>query len=186
MTPRNRIQTLRIPILLAAWLGTALLPSESHGQEVADILRQISEEKSGKTSENKNTTAETPARKKTEPKKSKTAKPKAQAVQPPVAPAPRWIVYGPKDKLPKNLEGCAVAGDFKMIGEDVFGGALLVAADSSLFFARRFIVKNSSSGYAPGTILPAEQHRLVRVPRERPLLFQGRDMLPGEYLVHAQ
>jgi hypothetical protein len=188
MITLSRFHTLPVPTLPIVLLMFNLLLQESRSEDLSEILRQISEEKSGKTSEKKNTSAaaEPTPKKKAEPQKSQVAKPQAQAIQTPVATTPRWIVYGPKDKLPKNLQGCAVAGDFKMIGEDVFGGALLVAADSSLFFARRFIVKNSSSGYAPGTILPAEQHRIIRVPRERPLLFQGRDMLPGEYLVHAQ
>jgi hypothetical protein len=187
MTPHPRIQTLCIPILTAS-LGFVLLPNEVRGQEITEILRQISEEKSGKTSEKKNTSAaaEPTPKKKAQPKKSQAAKPKVQAVQPPVAPAPRWIVYGPKDKLPKNLEGCAVAGNFIIIGEDVFGGAELVPADTSLLFARRFIVKNFSSGYAPGTILHPDQYRKVHVPRERPLVFLGRDFLPGHYLVRAQ
>ena len=177
-----------LPAFAAALLIGILLPHESRGEELSEILRQISEEKSGKTSDKKNTSAaaEPTPKKKTEPKKSQAAKPQARAVQTPVAQPPRWIVYGPKDKLPNNLQGCAVAGDFKLIGEDVSGGALLVAADSSLFFARKFIVKNSSSGYPPGTIFPTEKHRIIRVPRERPLLFLGRDMLPGDYLVHAQ
>ena len=182
----SRIPKLAIPAHAAALLLGILLPHESCGEELSEILRQISEEKSGQTSEKKTTSAaaEPPPKKRAQPKKSQAAKP--QAVQIPVAQPSRWIIYGPKDKLPNNLQGCAVAGDFKLIGEDAFGGALLVAADSSLFFARKFIVKNSSSGYAPGTIFPTEKHRIIRVPRERPLLFLGRDMLPGDYLVHAQ
>ncbi len=88
--------------------------------------------------------------------------------------------------MPKNLEGCAVAGDFLLIGEDSSGGALLVSSDSSLFFARKFIVKNSSSGCAPGNTIPFQQYRKIHVPTERPLLFIGRGPFPGEYFVHAQ
>jgi hypothetical protein len=186
MIPCTRIQALRIPILLTAWLGLFLLPNESHGQEITEILRQISEEKSGKTTEKKNTTAETEksAQKKSEPKKSKPAKPTAQAVQSPTAPAPRLILYGPKDKLPNNLAGCAVVGDFMLIGEDLNGGAKLVPfSDANLLFPRQFIVKNLRSRYTPGTILYPSQYRKIRVPRERPLLFIGRDGVPGHYLV---
>ena len=172
--------------VLSALLMGILFPHESRSEDISEILRQISEETSGKTSEKKNTSAAAePTPKKTgEPKISQSTNPKAQVIPPPVVPPPRWVIYGPKDKMPKNLEGCAVAGDFLLIGEDSSGGALLMASDSSLFFARKFIVKNSSSGCAPGNTIP--QYRKIRVPKERPLLFIGRGPFPGEYFVHAQ
>jgi hypothetical protein len=89
--------------------------------------------------------------------------------------------------LPNNLAGCAVAGDFMLIGEDVeYGAELVPISEANNVFARRFIVKNFTSGYAPGTNLPPNLYRKIHAPRERPLLFIGRDILPGFYLVRAQ
>lgn len=174
--------------VLAGLLIGILFSHESRSDDVSEILRQISEETSGKTSEKTNTSvaAEPTPKKTAEPKISHSTSPKAQVIPPPVVPPPRWVIYGPKDRMPKNLEGCAVAGDFLLIGEDSSGGALLVASDSSLFFARKFIVKNSSSGCAPGTTIPFQQYRKIRVPTERPLLFISRGPFPGEYFVRAQ
>ena len=184
----SQIPKLLAPKLAAALLIGFLLPHESRGEDLSEILRQISEEKSGKTTEKKNTSvaAEPTPKKKSQPKKSQAAKLKVQVIHPVVVPPSRWIIYGPKDIMPNNLEGCAVAGDFLLIGEDISGGALLVASDSSLFFARKFIVKNSSSGCAPGNTIPFQQYRKIRVPTERPLLFIGRGPFPGDYFVRAQ
>lgn len=186
----NFFQIVKSPAyaVIAALLMGILFPHQSRSEDISEIIRQISEETSGKTSKYKTTSvaAEPTPKRTAEPKISPSTNPKAQVIHPVVVPPPSWVIYGPKDRMPKNLEGCAVAGDFLLIGEDISGGALLVASDSSLFFARKFIVKNSSSGCAPGNTIPFQQYRKIRVPTERPLLFIGRGPLPGDYFVRAQ
>ena len=175
-----------------------LFTRHAHGQDVSDILNQISSEKETKKQTTVNSTAIQPVkapeptekRKETkkEATKAKTKKVVEQSKQQAAAPqVPRVIVYRPKDKLPKDVAGSCVAGDFLVSGEGVLGGASIIAAEDAMNpFARSFIIKNVSRGYSPGTVLPLENRKLIHISPQRPLVFMGRGMLPGEYEVRAQ
>ncbi|MEI6279455.1 MAG: hypothetical protein WCQ16_08755 [Verrucomicrobiae bacterium] len=175
-----------------------LFTRRAQAQDVGDILNQISSEKEAKKQTTVNSTAIQPVKaseptdKRKEPKKEEPKAKKKKVVeqpkQQPAAPqVPRIIVYRAKDKLPKEVAGAAVAGDFLVRGEDPFGGATIIAAEDAMNpFARSFIIKNVSSGYSPGTVLPLENRKLIHISPQRPLIFIGRGMLPGEYEVRAQ
>lgn len=97
---------------------------------------------------------------------------------------PLWL---PKDKLPKDVAGHGLYGNFVVRGEDITGGAEIIAAeDAANPFARVFTIVNLSSGMAPGTLVPISQRRLVQIPKSKPLIFIGRGILPGLYNVQAQ
>jgi hypothetical protein len=179
-------------------IACALVIVPAFGEDVSDILNQISSEKEAKKQTTVNSTAIQPVkaseptekRKETkkEAPKAKTKKvveqPKLQAAAPQ---APRIIVYRPKDKLPKDVAGAGVAGVFVITGEDVFGGAILTALeDNSKPFARQFTVQNISSGYPPGTKIPQDKRRTLNISPDKPLIFVGHDVLPGFYILRAQ
>lgn len=100
---------------------------------------------------------------------------------------PQITLWQPKDTLPKDIAGQGVYGNFVVRGEDINGGAELIAAeDAANPFARVFTVVNLTSGMAPGTLVPIGQRRLVQVLKSKPLIFIGRGLLPGQYNVQAQ
>lgn len=100
---------------------------------------------------------------------------------------PQIPLWQPKDTLPKDIAGQGLYGNFVIRGEDINGGAEIIAAeDAANPFARVFTIVNLSSGMAPGTLVPIGQRRLVQVPRNKPLIFIGRGILPGLYNVQAQ
>ena len=93
-------------------------------------------------------------------------------------------VWGPRDKLPKNVIGQGVAGNFVTYGEDINGGLVLVAEeDKNNAFARKFVVTTRTSGIPRNSFLPSAQQRLVKVPRDQPLIFIKHDSFMGEYTV---
>ena len=179
-------------------LACMLVLTHAYGEDVNDILNQISSEKEAKKQSAVNSTAIQPVKapeptEKRQKPKTETPKPKPKKVveqpkQQPVAPeAPRIIVYRAKDKLPKDIAGAGVAGDFFVMGEDPFGGATIIAAEDAMNpFARSFIIKNVSSGYPRSTVLPINDRKLIHVSPERPLILIGRGSLPGQYEVRAQ
>ncbi|MCX6972652.1 MAG: hypothetical protein NTV93_21215 [Verrucomicrobia bacterium] len=198
--PNSTCGYFRLPspsVVLLCVLCT-VFTGRAQTQDVSDILNQISSEKETKKQTTVNSTAIQPVKaseptekrreKKTEMPKAKTKKVVEQPKQQPAAPqVPRIIVYRPKDKLPKDVAGSGVAGDFLVSGEDPLGGASIIAAEDAMNpFARSFIIKNVSSGYSPGTVLPLENRKLIHISPQRPLIFIGRGMLPGEYNVRAQ
>ena len=181
-------------------LFIAITIAHANGQDVGDIINQISAEKEGNKPVNVNSSAIQPVkenessenRKQSEPKKeNKKAQGKTNAGQTvnraTEQQASRIVVYRAKDKLPKDVAGAGVAGDFLITGEDAFGGASIIAAEDAMNpFARCFIIKNVSSGYSTGTVLPLESRKLIRISPQKPLIFIGRDILPGQYQVRAQ
>jgi hypothetical protein len=175
-------------IAIAAAISLNTLPA---ADDISAILNQIQTESSGQ----KNTTIEktltsTPTTPSTPKKKKQTATTKKSDTQAKVAEkpaAPRIPVWGPTDKLPKNVTGQGVAGDFVCRGEDINGGIELIAAsDASNPFARVFVVVNLTSDLPSGTFSPIGRRQLVRVPLNRPLIFIGKGILPGIYNVQAQ
>lgn len=90
--------------------------------------------------------------------------------------------WGPKDKLPGNIAGQYLIGDFKVIGASINGHALMVADDG--VFGRSFEVDNLNTGLAPGQSYPTGQEPRLRFTRNDPLLFIERGLL-GCYTVRA-
>jgi hypothetical protein len=43
-----------------------------------------------------------------------------------------------------------------------------------------------STGMPRGTLVPITQRRLVQIPRNKPLIFIGRGIVPGTYIVEAR
>jgi len=181
-------------------LFSVVVITHASAQDVSDIINQISSEKEEKKSSSLNSSAIQPVRdseskegsSQSEPKKeNKKTKGKTKAEQSTgqasASQSSRILVYRAKDKLPKDVAGSGVAGDFLVTGEDAFGGASIIAAEDAMNpFARTFIIKNISSGYSAGTVLALESRKLIRILPQKPLIFIGRDILPGQYQVRAQ
>ena len=97
------------------------------------------------------------------------------------------VIYSPTDKLPKDIAGKGVAGDFLLIGTDMQGRLQLIAqADRMNPFPRRFTITNDGIRDNPGVVLLIRDYRPVSVPRKAPIILLGRDSLPGGYLVRSQ
>jgi hypothetical protein len=90
--------------------------------------------------------------------------------------------WGPKDKLPGNIAGKYLIGDFKVLGASINGHALLVAEDG--LFGRSFEVDNLNTGLAPGQSYPSGQEPRLRFTRNDPLVFIERGVL-GCYTVRS-
>lgn len=98
----------------------------------------------------------------------------------------RGHIFGPKDKLPKEITGQRVAGNFAVIGEYADGGEMLVPAEDTMNpFARQFIIVNKTSGFERGTTVDVSQRQMIHVPRSEALVFISRGVIPGTYLVQA-
>jgi hypothetical protein len=92
-------------------------------------------------------------------------------------------IWGPRDKLPKEIVGQGVAGDFVIMGEYLTGGTILVPSEDNLNpFARSFVIVNATSGYPRGTYLELANQSVIHIPRSNPLIFMGR-LGPGTYAV---
>ena len=170
----NRIISV-FSIILA---GSFSLLSTTHAaDDITSILNKIESTKSVPTIPTKSV-GET---KKSTGKNSSTSNNSSKPRQPQI---PLWL---PKDKLPKDVAGHGLYGNFVVRGEDITGGAEIIAAeDAANPFARVFTIVNLSSGMAPGTLVPISQRRLVQIPKSKPLIFIGRGILPGLYNVQAQ
>ena len=91
--------------------------------------------------------------------------------------------FHPKDRLPGNIAGKFLIGEFCVLGEYIDGGAVIYAVeDDGKGFIRQFVVKNASSGLAPGNYYPEGQKPRVRYTRSNPLVFTGK-LFPGLYSV---
>ena len=154
-----------------------LLSTAQAADDITSILNKIESTKSVPTIPSKSV-GET---KKSTGKSSSTSNNSSKPRQPQI---PLWL---PKDKLPKDIAGHGLYGNFVVRGEDITGGAEIIAAeDAANPFARVFTIVNLSSGMAPGTLVPISQRRLVQIPKTKPLIFVGRGILPGLYNVQAQ
>jgi hypothetical protein len=158
--------------------GSLFLLSTTHAaDDITSILNKIESNKSVPTIPTK----EIGESKKNSSKNSSSSLKPSKPSQPQI---PLWL---PKDKLPKDVAGHGLYGNFVIRGEDINGGAEIIAAeDAANPFARVFTIVNLSSGMAPGTLVPISQRRLVQVPKNKPLIFVGRGILPGLYNVQAR
>lgn len=113
----------------------------------------------------------------------KQASPKQQAPERPSIP-----VWNPRDKLPKEITGQGVAGNFVIQGSSSEGNLVLVPAeDADNPFARQFwVVNRTFAGGQPNILVPIGRRQLVQVSKNQPLIFIGRGILPGVYNVQAQ
>jgi hypothetical protein len=167
--------------ILKVVLGVSLisLGSAVAADDVDSILKQISGESSGggSSSGSKNTSL-----KKSSSSDSGTT-PRKKRTQ---ASAPSIKIWGPKDKLPQDISGQGVAGNFAIYGTSSEGNPILIPAeDASNPFARQYWIVNlrENTGH---TLVPIGQRKLVQVSAGRPLIFVGRGILPGVYNVQAQ
>lgn len=93
--------------------------------------------------------------------------------------------FHPKVRLPGNIAGQYLIGEFCVLGEYVDGGAVIYAVeDDGKGFIRQFVVKNASSGLAPGGCYPEGQKPRVKYTRSNPLVFTGK-LFPGLYSVQT-
>jgi hypothetical protein len=172
--PRTNIRRLALRALAPALLLAFSLPTHTANaaDEITSILNKI----------DKRDTAP-----KTENTKAEKKKPSSSTTQAKKKSAPKIPIWAPRDKLPKDIVGHGVAGNFVVQGEDATGGATLIPAeDAANPFARQFTVANMSTGMPRGTLVPITQRRLVQIPRNKPLIFIGRGIVPGTYIVEAR
>jgi hypothetical protein len=170
----NRIITALF-ILFAGSLF--LLSTAQAADDITSILNKIESTKSVPT---------IPTKAIGESKKS-SGKNSSSSYKPSKASQPQIPLWLPKDTLPKDVAGHGLYGNFVIRGEDINGGAEIIAAeDAANPFARVFTIVNLSSGLAPGAYVPISQRRSVQVPKNKPLIFIGRGILPGLYNVQAR
>lgn len=143
------------------------LQMQARAQDVSSIIDRIQTEQ------------QAPAVPSAPPRKAKPEKKPNKAQE---RPAPSVQFWGPKDKLPQDIAGQLLIGDFKAIGASINGHPLLVAEDG--LFGRSFEVDNLSTGLAPGQSYPTGQEPRMRFTRNDPLVFIERGML-GCYTVRA-
>jgi hypothetical protein len=94
--------------------------------------------------------------------------------------------FHPKDRLPGNIAGQYLIGDFCVLGEYIDGGAVIYAVEDEGkgTFIRQFVVKNASSGLAPGNYYPEGRKPRVSYTESNPLVFT-RKLFPGLYAVQT-
>jgi hypothetical protein len=122
------------------------------------------------------------------PKPKKKAVVKQAAPRPQAPQQPSITVWNPRDKLPKDVSGQGVAGNFVIQGSSSEGTLILVPAeDADNPFARQYwVVNRNYAGGSPNVLVPMGQREMVQVSPSQPLIFIGRGILPGVYNVQAQ
>jgi hypothetical protein len=167
--------------ILKVVLGVSLISvgSAVAADDVDSILKQISgESNGGGSSSGQNTSL-----KKSSSSDSGTTSRKKSTQ----ASAPSIKIWSPKDKLPSDVSGQGVAGNFAFYGTNAEGNPIFIPAeDASNPFARQFWVVNMHDKAGPNVLIPASQRRLLQVSPQRPLVFVGRGILPGVYNVQFQ
>jgi hypothetical protein len=165
--------------ILKAALGVSLLyvGSARATDDVDSILKQIKGESSGGGS------AQNTSLKKSNSTHSVTTTHKRRSE----SSAPSIKIWGPKDKLPSEISGQGVAGNFAFYGTNDEGNPIFIPAeDASNPFARQFWIVNMHDQAGPNALIPIGQRRLIQVTPNRPLIFVGRGILPGVYNVQFQ
>ncbi|MBJ7391864.1 MAG: hypothetical protein JHC85_09870 [Chthoniobacterales bacterium] len=93
-------------------------------------------------------------------------------------------IWGPKDKLPKQIRGHGLAGRFVVAGQ--FEGQLLLEAEEDNMnpFCRRFVVANKTLNLPdPYYTVPFDQREVLTIPRSNPLVFLKKTSF-AYYYVH--
>lgn len=175
-----RCAPLALVFCATLFLGPVLSALGADG--VDDILRQIKAESSGSAAAKPAPESAKPKPRPQGPvtKKKKQPKPSSTQPQQQTFSGPIW---GPKDKLPKNIRGHGLAGNFVVAG--TFDGCLLLEAevDNLNPFCRRFVVANRQLDLPPYHYIPPEQRQVISIPRNRPLIFLEKTSL-AYYYVH--
>jgi hypothetical protein len=161
-------------------------PKKSGNSQISSDDQNAPQEKPSPSTKGRNSEVFSEPSAKPERKKKaviKQAAPKQDAPQRPSIP-----VWNPRDKLPKDITGHGVAGNFAIEGSSSDGTLVLVPAeDADSPFARQFwVVNRMFAGGQPNILVPIGQRQLVQVPKNQPLIFIGRGILPGVYNVQAQ
>lgn len=112
------------------------------------------------------------------------------ATPPPLSPSQavrsQGKIYGPKDKLPKNVSGILVAGDFMPMCREAQGLEVVPAADYLNPFARQFIITNIRTGLIGDQTETVQNPELMHITADKPLIIISRGILPGSYMVNSQ
>jgi hypothetical protein len=205
---------MKTSTLLSISMGIAMICQTHIGwaSEVDDILKEINgDSKKSSSSESSSTSAsggQNTTLKRTSPQSESSASySSSSSSQPASTPKPRKTVareyspprqqapqrpsipvWNPRDKLPKEVTGQGVAGNFVIQGSSSEGTLILIPAeDADNPFARQFwVVNRTFAGGSPNVLVPMGQRQLVQVPANNPLIFIGRGILPGVYNVQAQ
>jgi len=156
---------------------------------VGEILKQIKAEKSGAIKPDKPSTSasstQTSTRNKPKPQKTpESSKPQSANTarsQPKSTPF-AMPIHGPKDKLPKQIAGHGLAGDFLITGHFEGCVRLEAAADRGNIFCRTFIVSNASIDLPEYHMLPLDQWRPLKISRSKPLIFERKGSLAYYYV----
>lgn len=166
--------------ILKAVLGVSLISISSAvaADDVDSILKQISGESSGGgSSSGQNTSLKKSSSSNTG---TSSTKKRSQASTPSIK------VWNPKDKLPQDVSGQGVAGNFAVYGTSSEGNPILIPAeDAANPFARQYWIVNLRENTGR-TLVPIGQRQMVQVSARRPLIFVGRGILPGVYNVQVQ
>ena len=156
-------------------LGCMSVTANCFGQ-VDQILQSIEQEQAkpskSRPAQTSNQTQPRPNPKRSPQKSKQVSANKTPSVQ----------IWGPKDRLPRNIAGQLLAGDFKVLGQSLNGHAVLAADDG--IFGRTFEVDNLSSGLAPGDNFPSGQMPRLKFTRSNLLIFIERGIL-GFYTVRS-
>ena len=170
--------------VLALALTEAAFPELRAADEISSILDQIKTEKiSAKPAEGPATSATVHAEKPSSPP-SKISTGKSASTK---HSAPTIKIWAPGDKLPKDIAGQGVAGVFVVKSEHINGGATIVAAEESINpFAREFTIVNITTGLPRGTYIPIGRRETITISKAAPLIFIGRGIVPGSYMVKVQ
>ena len=209
VTPPKKPKSMKPSKALLLTLVTSIMSINTpvRASDVDDILKEIngdskksssSESSSTGSSSSQNTTlkrtssdsegvgsSSLPSSEAPKPKKKAVVK---QAAPRPQAPQqPSITVWNPRDKLPKDVTGQGVAGNFVIYGSSSDGNVILIPAeDASNPFARQYWIVNRAYNGGPDALVPMGQRELIQIPRNQPLIFVGRGPLPGVYNVQEQ
>jgi hypothetical protein len=194
-------------LLLSLVTSIMSINTTVRASDVDDILKEISgdskkssssESSSASSSNGQNTTLKRTSSNSdgggsSSSSSSDAPKPRKKAVVRQVAPPqqapqqPSITVWNPRDKLPKDVTGQGVAGNFVVYGSNTEGCIILIPAeDASNPFARQYWIVNRAYNGGPNALVPMGQRELIQIPRNQPLIFIGRGILPGVYNVQAQ
>lgn len=100
---------------------------------------------------------------------------------------PSLPLWGPTDKLPKDVKGHRLAGQFAIQGSTVDAEVILVPAkDADKPFARQFWVVNRRFQGGARALVPIGSREIITIPKNKPMIFLGRGILPGIYNVEMQ
>ena len=167
--------------ILKVALGVALIGGTSAmaADDVDSILKQIGGESSG----GGNSTGNNTSLKKSSSSESRASYKKKHSD----SASPSIKIWGPKDKLPSEISGQGVAGNFAFYGTNAEGNPIFIPAeDAANPFARQFWIVNMHDQAGPNVLIPVGQRRLIQVTPKRPLVFVGRGILPGVYNVQFE